>query len=738
MPEIAKIVAEIALDREFDYQIPESLKDKICIGSRVRVPFRHTMARGYVVGFADHSDRPVLKTIDSLIGDKPILDKNMLLLARWLADYYACTIEQAIRTVLPCAVRRQGASFRQQKVVILEKDMADEKELKKLRSRAPKQAAALEILQRRGRMPLNALTKATGTSSLIIHKLQEKGFLRILSERLQRDPLASQLVLPTTPLQLAPEQASALISVRQSIDTLKPPVILLHGVTGSGKTEVYLQAIQYVLKEGKGAIVLVPEISLTPQTVERFRSRFGDAIAVLHSHLSDGERHDEWYRIYNGKARIVIGARSALFAPVAKLGLIIVDEEHEPSYKQSEAPRYHARDVAVMRGHMAGCSVLLGSASPSLESFYNASCGKYQRCILPYRVDHREMPAMRIVDMRLETERTGRMNIISRELSEAIHSRLEQHEQIILFLNRRGFATSILCPVCGYVSTCDDCSVALTYHRETVEQLRCHICGRTFKVPQRCPQCGKPTLKFAGIGTQRIETITRKLFPHAAIQRMDSDTTKRKDAYNRILGDFRAGAIDILIGTQMIAKGLHFPRITLVGVIYADLSLHIPDFRASERTFQLLLQVAGRAGRGAIPGEVIIQTFTPFNPAIQAARKTEYEKFAEQELQSRRELMYPPFSHLVCITLDGITETSTGNTANSLTEELKKNLPSSVIFAGPIPAPLSKIKKRYRYQIVMRAASVFSMTRPLKDILRKFRYPSNIHIIIDVDAISMM
>ena len=737
MPKIAKVVVEIALDREFDYQVPEALGATVRLGSRVHVPFGHSTARGYVVGFADHSDRHDLKAIAALISPKPLINETMLKLARWIADYYAATIEQAIRTVLPCAVRRKGAGFREQFCVTPTDRTHATSVIKELRIKFPKQAEVLEVLLRNKTMPMSALARAAGTGAGVIKTLSLKGLVTIAAEAIARDPLADQVILPTEPLALFPEQAAALSLVKQSMDTLKPSVVLLHGVTGSGKTEVYLQAIRYGLDQGRGAIVLVPEISLTPQTVERFRSRFGGTIAVLHSHLSDGERHDEWYRIYEGKARIVVGARSALFAPVERLGLIVVDEEHEPSYKQAEAPRYNARDVAVMRGHLEPCAVLLGSASPALESFCNVRNEKYALAELTHRVDHRQMPRIRIVDMRVEAEQSGRMDVFSRDLVEAIRQRLDQAEQTMLFLNRRGFSTSVLCPACGYVAVCTQCSVKMTYHKGCNE-IRCHICGLVQRPPERCPTCGLPTLKFSGIGTQRVEAIMRTLFPKARIERMDADTTTHKHAYGRILGDFKAGKIDVLIGTQMIAKGLHFPGVTLVGVICADLSLHMPDFRAAERTFQLLLQVAGRAGRGDVPGEVIVQTFAPFNPAIQAARRLDYQGFCDQELESRQELLYPPFAHLICITLESLRVDAVERTAQALAARLAPALPKAVILAGPIPAPLSRAKGHYRFQIIMRSTSVKAMTVPLKEALKALRCPSGVRIAVDVDALSMM
>lgn len=737
MPNIAKVTVEIALDREFDYLIPDSLVSSIRLGSRVLVPFGRTVARGYVVGLADHSEIENLKSISSLIGTKPLLNENMLSLARWISDYYAAAIEQSIRSLLPCAVRRAKAGFRRQIMVSPVPENIKSLNLDELRKRFPKQAKALELIISNNGMFLTDLASATGTGPASVKTLEKKGFVKTDRQDLRRDPLAGQSILPTQPLNLYPEQNAALELVKKSIDTGNPPVVLLHGVTGSGKTEVYLQAIRHVLDQGKGSIVLVPEISLTPQTVERFCGRFGGMVAVLHSHLSDGERHDEWHRIYEGRARIVVGARSALFAPVERLGLIVVDEEHETSYKQGEAPRYNARDVAVKRGEIEKCSVLLGSASPALESFYNARTGKYALATLHNRVDYRQMPRMNIVDMRLEAEREGRVNVFSRPLVEAIRARLEQHEQTILFLNRRGFSTSIICPACGFAAACPECSVALTYHREG-EALRCHICGRTEKVPDKCPQCNALALKFSGIGTQRIESIVHTLFPRAQVRRMDADTTTAKHSHRNILGEFKTGKVDILIGTQMIAKGLHFPGVTLVGVIYADHSLHMPDFRASERTFQLLLQVSGRAGRGDVPGEVIVQTFTPFHPAVQAARRMDYEGFCDQEIESRRELSYPPFAHLVCITLEGVPEELVALTAAQLHSGLKLLVKSPAILSGPMPAPLSKAKGLYRHQIIIRSPSAEDVSAQIKQALSGLKCPAKVRIAVDVDALSMM
>ncbi len=733
------MVVEFAVGKEFDYLIPDRLQADIRIGSQVIVPFGRTEARGYVVGLGDQSEFEKLKEIRDLAARKPLIEQRIVDLARWMADYYACPVEKALAAVLPSAVRKKGADFKERLMVFPTELATQELAVEQLRKKAPKQAQVLDVLLSGKQMFLSHLARAAGSSIETVRRLEEKGFVRVGASTVRRDPLAGQIVLPSQPHTLMPQQDAALKVVVQSIQTLNPPVVLLYGVTGSGKTEVYLQAIRHVLDQGKGAIVLVPEISLTPQTVERFRSRFGEEIAVLHSSLGEGERHDEWHRVHDGHARIVVGARSAVFAPVRNPGLIVVDEEHEPTYKQEEAPRYHARDMAVLRGRMEKCAVVLGSATPSLESFRNTQIGKYALVRLPERVDRRRMPVVTVVDMRVEAEREGRPNVFSRALIEAVQVRLDRGEQVMLFLNRRGYATSLICPRCGYVARCEHCSVSLTYHRQT-DDLLCHICGARYPVPGRCPnpECGDPAIRMAGFGTQRIESVLAKMFPHARVARMDSDTTTAKDSHRKILGEFRMGHVNILVGTQMIAKGLHFPNVTLVGVVFADLSLHMPDFRAAERTFQLLTQVAGRAGRGDVAGSVIVQTYTPFHPAIQAARRLDYDGFYDQEIEYRRQLGYPPFAHLLCIALQGLSEERVKFYGEHFMEKLRPLLDSRVTAAGPVPAPLARAKGRYRYQIIMRAPTTKMMTAPLRAVLKDFKWPKDVSCSVDVDAYSLL
>jgi primosomal protein N' (replication factor Y) (superfamily II helicase) len=600
-----------------------------------------------------------------------------------------------------------------------------------------KQRLVIDALQLHGAMTLSELKERTGCSESPVRTLEKNGLVKIEESTILRDPHAGMELLRTRPFALMTEQQTALEKINAAMDREKPGVVLLHGVTGSGKTEVYLQAIQHALDQGKGAIVLVPEIALTPQTVDRFRSRFGDCVAVLHSSLSEGERHDEWHRIRNGEAQIAIGARSALFSPIENPGLIVVDEEHEATYKQDESPRYNARDVAVMRGHLENCCVVLGSATPSMESFNNVREGRYELAEMLLRVDDRSMPLMRVVDMRIEAEKEGRPQIFSRELVQGIYDRLDRREQVILFLNRRGFSSSLQCEQCGYVAECRECSVSMTYHKRA-HKLLCHICGAEEKVPERCPDCGDPDFKYAGMGTEKIEEVLEKLCPKAKVARMDSDTMRKKDSYRTVLDQFRTGKIDILLGTQMIAKGLDFPNVTLVGVLYADMSLYQPDFRAGERTFQLLTQVAGRAGRGEKAGEVIVQAYTPHHPAIQAARNLDYDGFCSQDLEFRKELSYPPFSHLVLLTFKGESEVDVIAAADGFFARLEPILPESVAHSPPVPAPLARAKGHYRYQIMLRCEHTVKMTKPIRHVLATYKMPKGVGCTVDVDALSLL
>ncbi len=747
---VARVTLDVAVRREFDYLVPEELEPSVHEGTRVKVPFGPREVMGVVTAVLDESPHGNLREIIKTVGGQALVTPPILRLVRWIADYYCCAPEIAMKAVLPDAVRKEEEGWRERLYV---RALPQHGELPKLTKR---QEDLWTIVEEWRELPLQELVRLAGTTSATIRKLEDKGLVSIAPQISERDPYAKEHILPTQPLELNAQQATALESIVDSMERLakrdddeaKPVgdnVFLLHGVTGSGKTEVYLQAIAHALGQGKGAIVLVPEISLTPQTVERFKARFSQGpqqtlVAVLHSHLSAGERHDEWHKIRQGRARIVIGARSAVFAPVEPLGLVIVDEEHEHSYKQEEAPRYNARDLAVVRGQQEGAAVVLGSATPCMESYHNVQRKKYGLLSLTERVDNIQMPIVRVIDMRSAARKEKGVGIFSPQLREAILQRLEKNEQVMLFLNRRGWSSSLQCPECGFVAECPNCSVSLTYHR-AAQQLMCHICGHVEPAPKKCPQteCGNAAIRFSGLGTEKVEAALEKGFPSARVKRMDSDTLKRKEDYRRILGDFRTGKIDILVGTQMIAKGLHFPNVTLVGIIHADLSLHIPDFRAGERTFQLLTQVAGRAGRGEVEGEVYVQSFTPFHPAIQYARRHDYVGFYEQEIEFRQQLNYPPVGRVALLTLRGRSEDRVKFVADHLRREMDtvaKEL-GEVVVAGPAPAPLLRAENFYRYQIMLRTSRMPQLSRKLSALRETFQIPEDLRLVIDIDPMSL-
>jgi primosomal protein N' (replication factor Y) len=730
MPPIAKVVVEISLNREFDYKIPVHLQAVIQVGSQVQVPFHGRELRGFVVGFAaDSAHTDVLKEIDSVIGEVPLIPDRVMKLAYWIAEYYCAPIEQAVRTVLPSAVRKRGANAKQQLTARLRHTPE--------RALPAQQQRVVDLLRERGVMSLRAIKEELTCSDSPIRSLEKKEILVVQRDEIRRNPFEKTAILPTQALPLMEEQAIALERIKEALTQPEMEAVLLEGVTGSGKTEVYLQAIEYVRQRGEGAIVLVPEIALTPQTVERFRARFGEGVAVLHSALSEGERHDEWHRIRRGEASIVVGARSALFAPLEQVGILIVDEEHEPTYKQDESPRYHARDVALMRGRLERCAVVLGSATPSFESYRNVSLGRYRLAQLTKRVDDRNMPMIRAVDMGREIAESGQPTLFSKQLVQGIYDRLDRKEQIILFLNRRGFASTLQCEACGYIKECQACAISMTYHKKA-QVLRCHMCGAQEDVPKRCPQCNKPSFSYSGSGTEKMEEVLAKLFPKARMARMDSDTMRRKEAYQEVLGRFRSGKIDLLIGTQMIAKGLDFPNVTLVGVLNADLSLYMPDFRAGERTFQLLTQVAGRAGRGDVAGEVIIQTYSPQHPAIQSACSMDQQRFVDEDMVFRKEMNYPPFSHLLLVTFRGLVEQEVAQAAESFEGALKQVVPAAVRLSPAMPSPLARAKGFYRYQVMLRCEHTIKMTRPVEFLLSQQRLPKGVQVTLDVDALSLM
>jgi len=734
----ARVLPDQAAGKMLDYRVPEAMAEKIGVGSRVRIPVRTRMLPGTVIELLEECEFPGVKEIGGLLDERPMIRPAMLDLAYWMADYYCCPLETAVCSVLPVAVRDGRVTAKKQNTARLAREI-NESDLEKIAVRAPRQGDALRVLIEAGKpLPVAKAANLAGVTEGVFRTLEKNGLVVIESAVVARNPHSEQYVAGAE-LTLNSEQEEAMRAVVEEMANPSRP-ILLFGVTGSGKTEIYLRAIRHALDAGKTALVLVPEIALTPQTVERFKSRFADIqdrIAVLHSHLSDGERHDEWHKIHTGHARVVIGARSSIFAPVENPGVIIVDEEHESSYKQDEAPRYNARDMAVLRANREKAAVILGSATPSLESWHNAQSGKYHLVRLNQRVDDKSMPVVRVVDLRRPTRNDPGGGILSKPLRDAIEGRIQKGEQTILFLNRRGFSTSMICEACGHVCQCSDCSVSLTYHR-AAERLVCHICGHNQRAPKSCPKCSDPKIRHAGTGTQKVEEALQRIFPKARIARMDADSMTRKEAYRETLGAFKEGRIDILVGTQMIAKGLHFPNVTLVGIVNADLGLHIPDFRAGERTFQLLTQVAGRAGRGEMEGEVFVQTFTPFSPSIQFARHHDFEGFMEQEMEFRRSFGYPPYGKMALITLRGTMLERVEFSAITLSRKLKAAAGEGILVGEGVPAPLEKAKTYYRFQVSLRGASSMRLARLTREVLDVLPMPEDVFVAVDIDPLHLM
>ncbi|MGC3747387.1 primosomal protein N' [Enterococcus faecalis] len=587
-----------------------------------------------------------------------------------------------------------------------------------LRKGAKKKEQLLYYLQRLGTEKITAVKemKELGFSTALLNEAAQNGWLTFIEKEAYRDPFANQTFEKTTALSLNAEQQVAVETILQSVQEQQSQTYLLEGITGSGKTEVYLQVIAEVLNQGKTAIMLVPEISLTPQMVQRFKSRFGEHVAVMHSGLSQGEKYDEWRKIERGEAEVVVGARSAIFAPIGNIGVIIIDEEHEASYKQEETPRYHARDLAIWRSEYHHCPVVLGSATPSLESRARAQKNVYQRLRLTQRANQAAtLPTIDVVDMRQEVE-NGNVSSFSMSLQEKLQERLEKNEQSVLLLNRRGYSSFVMCRDCGYVLPCPNCDISLTLHMDS-KTMKCHYCGHEERIPYRCPNCGQDKIRYYGTGTQKVEEELQTLLPDSRILRMDVDTTRRKGAHEKILRTFGEGQADILLGTQMIAKGLDFPNVTLVGVLNADTALNLPDFRSSERTFQLLTQVSGRAGRAEKPGEVIIQSFNPEHYAIQLAKAQDYEDFYTKEMYIRHRGNYPPYYFTVQITASHPEENEAAKQMFQIATKLKQGLSPQAILLGPTPNAIMRVNNRYFYQVIIKYKQEPMLQPLLKEIL---------------------
>ncbi|EFS02818.1 primosomal protein N' [Listeria seeligeri] len=791
MINIAKVIVDVPamqVDRPFDYFIPEDLEELIRPGMRVSVPFGNRKIQGFVTELGETEENPKLKGIDGVMDLAPVLNEELMELGDWLAEDTLSFRVSAYQAMLPAALRakyekyflrldEENTELEQlfEGYETLDWKVAEARNLLKSLGKWVREGSVEVVYQVKNKttnkkirminclksphelmelienMPKNAkaqtrvlaffqvfegteisvaeLKKQAETSEATIKKLAEQGIISIQEKIVSRDPYKHHHFEKSEALTLLPDQQTACEKI---IEAKKQETFLIHGVTGSGKTEIYLQTIEAKLKEGKEAIVLVPEISLTPQMVERFKSRFGSEVAVLHSALSSGEKYDEWRKIERKEARVVVGARSAVFAPFENLGIIIIDEEHEASYKQEDNPRYHARDVAIWRAMKYQCPVVLGSATPSLESFARAKKGVYTLIELPSRVNDRAMPEVNVVDMREELRKENRTEF-STELLEKIKDRIAKKEQTVLMLNRRGYSSFVMCRDCGYVVECPNCDISQTYHQAS-NKMKCHYCGHEEAVPKKCPSCEGEHIRYFGTGTQKVEESLTKLIPEARVIRMDVDTTRTKGAHEKLLRSFRNHEADILLGTQMIAKGLDFPDITLVGVLNADTMLHLPDFRASERTFQLLTQVSGRAGRHERTGEVVVQSYNPEHYSIEFAKKHDFIGFYHHEMQLRKMGAYPPFYYLTMINVSDENEMKAIRTIQEMVNFLRGKLGPEAVILGPVPSTIARIKNKYRYQCIIKYKIEPNLKQELKTLITHYQKDQQKGLTINIDV----
>lgn len=728
----------------YDYLVPAALRDRVEAGRRVKVPLGHGnrtviayCVKVYAQGSSETPDaRRNWKEIRAVLDAQPLLSSQMLRLTEWMSEYYLCPWGQVLEAVLPSGVRTQ-AGTRQVKLYSLAPGVAEQLESMTL---TPKQR---QILRHVASLPqgqsIADIRAAVGCAEQPIRNLERKKLLVTQTERVNRSRRADPTVARLDRLDLNEDQQRALQSVMVALHSQQPAVLLVHGVTGSGKTELYMRSIDEVLHFGRQAIVLVPEISLTPQTVARFRGRF-EHVAVLHSHLSPMERNAHWQRIASGQIQVVVGARSAVFAPTPHLGLIVLDEEHDASFKQEILPRYHARDVALQRARMDNVPVILGSATPALESWQRACDGTYQLLELPRRILGFPLPDVGIIDLRTENRNRYSSGSISRPLRQAIQDSLRNGGQIILLLNRRGYSTTIQCPACGRVVKCPECDLALTHHRSE-EVAVCHYCDHQRPSPPVCPDCGFDGIRYSGTGTERLEAEVRRAFPGATCLRMDSDSMRKPGSHEQAFAKFRDGEIQILLGTQMIAKGLDFPNVTLVGVINADVALHFPDFRAAERVFQLVTQVAGRTGRGPRGGRVLVQTYSPDHPSIIASSRHDYAKFASGELPIRRDHAYPPFSSMIRVITRGDEEGPTEAFAQEFAGLMRSAADEKQIemrLLGPAPAPIARLRGKFRFHVLASSINGVGLREVVRAAAAKSTPPDNVLWVADTDPIEML
>ena len=730
------------LNRSFDYKVPKELEEQVMIGSKVLVSFgnKKELEEGFIVGFKESTEYKVkeIAKLEDKLSDKQIQ------LAKWMAKKYFCNISECIKLMQTPGTRTKNKEKRIQEKTIntiyLKKEYEEiEFDIEANKIKSENHIKILKFVKDNEGATIPEIEMFTNCSRAIVNTLIKNGYLEIVETKIQRDPLANKKIEKTSKLTLTEEQQEAYQKIEKSIDENRYEEFLLFGVTGSGKTEIYLQLIEKVLKQNKKAIMLVPEISLTPQMIERFIARFDkERIAVLHSKLSIGERYDEWNKIKENKADIIIGARSAIFAPIQNLGIIIIDEEHDSSYKSEATPKYNAIEIANKIAKEEKIPIVLGSATPDITTYYKAEKGEITKLTLTKRANNSNLPQIEIIDLKQELA-NGNHSMLSFELYNSIEENLKNHYQTILFLNRRGYSTFIMCRDCGYTVKCKNCNISMTYH-SFEKKLKCHYCGYEENLVTICPECGSKKIRYFGTGTQKLEDEIHKQFPNATTIRMDVDTVTKKNSHEEILNKFKNENIDILIGTQMVVKGHHFPKVTLVGVIAADSSLHMDDYRANEKTFQILVQVAGRAGRENLPGKVVIQSYNPENFSIQTAKKQNYQEFYETEITLRKQLKYPPFCDIIVIGFNSLKEEKIIETSQKVYDLLKEKVPENYIISKPAPSPIDKIQNRYRWRIIIKG----NMDRNLNEILNKClatiyeKNDKSVNISIDVNPNNMI
>lgn len=729
MRKYANVIIEISatsLDRPFTYLIPEHLRDKIEIGSIVSIPFgvSNRQAKGYVVSLLDKIDfdEQKLKAITEVNANVSV-ESELIKLASWMQKRYLCSLQSALKGMIPSS---KEINKKYDKIVSrnITPDEINHLINENIQPRWAKRNEVLELLLKQESFIEKDLMRLTGTTKAIIKGMEKKGLLKIEDQEAYRNPFNIDKISKTENLIPNYQQQKAIYTIDQAVKNNRNDIFLLHGITGSGKTEVYLQVIEQVIADGKAAIVLIPEISLTPQTVNRFIGRFGEIVGVLHSKLSQGEKYDQWRKAKEGKISIMVGPRSAIFAPFENLGIIVIDEEHELTYKSEMPPKYHAREVAIKRGSMSKCPVVLGSATPLIESYFKAVEGKYKLLELKNKAIVSSNLKVDIVDMRNELIE-GNKSMLSRELKLTIEGALARREQVILFLNRRGHSSFVSCRKCGYVVKCPSCDIPYTYHLSN-ERLICHYCGKSIKKVTTCPKCQSKYIKEFGIGTQKVENFIKAEFPSARVLRMDFDTTSHKNGHEEILEKFETHEADILIGTQMVAKGHHFENVTVVGVIAADLSLFVNDFRACERTFQLVTQVTGRTGRGEKKGRAIIQTYSPDHYSLTCAKEQDYIKFYENEIKFRQMMTYPPFSNIATVLMSSEDENALVEGAHHLKSIIVDLIgQNKLMVLGPSPANISKLKNAYRWRIIIKCEE-YNLLNQLIQLLNEKIYEENI------------